>query len=504
MKCPKCAKEVQEGNPKCSECGHPTDSANPETTPPLSSNMSAWISPVEGATKVHRRGFFGLRAVEYILLTLGAVGTLFAWFANVSPLLRSAVYMSVLLGLFLSVVLDILKRPRSRIPSWLRLSGKGAAIALFTTGFVLKSATLDVLDPKSHRLSYSAAILDETDTEPPPTNAQKLEMIDVANRHTLRVKVPFIDKATGKLMDIVGSAVVIYKWGDLAVAATNRHVVFKNEVRAPAIFVEPRGGGAQQAWILSGEVLPAKDDLAFLVFWDVEKKTTAATFRSPGEQLRRGAPVLAIGHPKDHPWFPAYGALLGTTTIGTTPYLIHDALIEHGSSGGGLYDRHGHLVGLNTLLLGDSEGGAIDISALMSSLTIHFQGILASKLDWQRSNIPVSKDNHVWVLALGDWSYSDWYPNCDAGGTDGWPEHRVVKTAPFASLLMTVTGKGVVSVTDDSYGLPLPPGVKGLSCPVLSTGDMSFRINDTDTGARHNGTLWVVMLVRHSSDLSPK
>ena len=52
---------------------------------------------------------------------------------------------------------------------------------------------------------------------------------------------------------------------------------------------------------------------------------------------------------------------------GDTKIIVHDAMIDHGSSGGPLFDKSGNLIGLNTLGIG--TGGMFFITVSSDHIT---------------------------------------------------------------------------------------------------------------------------------------
>jgi tetratricopeptide (TPR) repeat protein len=92
----------------------------------------------------------------------------------------------------------------------------------------------------------------------------------------------------------------------------------------------------------------------------------------PGPDLLEvGQMVFSVGYPEGRGPVRAQGRLLGNWFFGESRLLQSDALTHHGSSGGGLFDAQGRLLGLTTFLL--DEG-----SRMAFSVPIRWVQVLAS------------------------------------------------------------------------------------------------------------------------------
>ena len=151
-----------------------------------------------------------------------------------------------------------------------------------------------------------------------------------------------------------GSGVVIAEGGYVL---TNYHVI--------------EGGSAFQVLMPDGEkveaALTGADSALDLAVLQVQEKADTLTPVSIGstESLKVGSTVIAIGNPG--------GEILANTvtqgivsalqrdsvnsnnTTRNVNYIQHDAAINSGNSGGGLFDYQGNLVGINTLKYGGSS-----------------------------------------------------------------------------------------------------------------------------------------------------
>ena len=92
------------------------------------------------------------------------------------------------------------------------------------------------------------------------------------------------------------------------------------------------------------------------------------------DKLERGDRVTALGTPRSLEGYTSSGSInyLGLAKSdpdiikyldGDTKIIIHDATIDHGSSGGPLFDKSGNLIGLNTLGIGSGMNIFVTVSA---------------------------------------------------------------------------------------------------------------------------------------------
>ena len=120
---------------------------------------------------------------------------------------------------------------------------------------------------------------------------------------------------------------------------TNCHVV-ENAARVEV--VTPGAEKPIAAKITNGDV---GRDLCLL---SAKGLTNAATIRN-AKDLTVGENVYAVGSPQGLEFSISGGIVSQLRSLGETPPLIQtDAAISKGSSGGGLFDREGNLVGITT------------------------------------------------------------------------------------------------------------------------------------------------------------
>ncbi len=145
-----------------------------------------------------------------------------------------------------------------------------------------------------------------------------------------------------------GSGVAVAK--DLIV--TNRHVLGGPQPRTGSVLVS-RGKVAWQAFPLHYD---RSADLAVLV---VPGLTAAVASLAAPTSLQAGQPVFAIGAPQGLELTITEGLLSAVRQLGKEEggeMLQVSAAISPGSSGGGLFDRRGRLIGITTSFIKSAQG----------------------------------------------------------------------------------------------------------------------------------------------------
>lgn len=149
----------------------------------------------------------------------------------------------------------------------------------------------------------------------------------------------------------------------VGVILTNRHCVVS--VGGREIWVRYYDGRLVKATVLyvaedGAQSLPEPDDA------DTPRATDAALLAVDPLSTRDiasvapeapdvGEPIFAIGSPRGLAFTVTFGSVsfklrdIGELEYGPNLWIQHDAAISSGSSGGGLFDSHGRLVGVNTL-----------------------------------------------------------------------------------------------------------------------------------------------------------
>ena len=325
------------------------------------------------------------------------------------------------------------------------------------------------------------------------TNRELISLRNTAKRNSVIVLAVHQSDASQ------GSGFVIRRIGDKAVVATNAHVVMHKGCAAERVAVKAFGATSfTKADLLYAEEDKAlRRDLALLVVCDPMNQL-GQEIPFAGD-VRRGDFVLSVGSPLNEDFAVDDGIVERvdvSSQVGNTIY--HDALLEHGSSGGGLFNAKGQLVGINTYILGDGKTGvALSNGPMLNRLRLYSLKVSANT-GWQNSGIHVNASDHcVAVLSQGKWSIAGLLPMVDGVGRtdDIYARYSLFPEIPHGSLLMSLdNGKSAVAIDhwwknvirDDSAYLSQP--VKGQNA------NLAFRINDTDI-ANNAGQLDVTVLI---------
>ena len=146
-----------------------------------------------------------------------------------------------------------------------------------------------------------------------------------------------VDRAQGGRS--VGSGVTVAP----SVIATNCHVV------RDAIGIRITASGT--TWSVDGEYADTRRDLCFL---RVPAWNGAAAELAKSNVLRPGAPVVALGFTGGTTIAPRFGHIRALHAFDDSRIIESDAQFNSGSSGGGLFDAGGALIGLLTFRLRNS------------------------------------------------------------------------------------------------------------------------------------------------------
>jgi hypothetical protein len=185
-----------------------------------------------------------------------------------------------------------------------------------------------------------------------------------------------------------GSGVVIDISGGYCYVLTNYHVVEKTEGFAKQKFsIEDPWGNIYEAQIYknaykSKAAMSSDYDLALLCFKYVPSVGSSLEEIGVGENPKVNQYVAALGTPEGLQNAVTYGNVLVYEMIDAGEnsnlqninfeVVIHDAFINHGSSGGALINTSGELVGINFAGYGDGDYGcAIPIEKVNEFLSIY-------------------------------------------------------------------------------------------------------------------------------------
>lgn len=166
----------------------------------------------------------------------------------------------------------------------------------------------------------------------------------------------------------IGSGVIVTPQG---LAVTNGHVVGDRKP-GQTVIVELVGGQKLPALVVA---VNHDRDLAFVQLPKLVNKANGQTVAWPTSPFAKDAPregdeVFAMGHPLNLPFTVTRGIVSGRGMRGNmyVQYLQTDASINHGNSGGPLYNAKGEVIGINTMILGESGSIGLGFSIIAPSV----------------------------------------------------------------------------------------------------------------------------------------
>jgi S1-C subfamily serine protease len=166
----------------------------------------------------------------------------------------------------------------------------------------------------------------------------------------------------------IGSGVIVTPQG---LAVTNGHVVGDRKP-GQTVIVELAGGQKIPAKVVA---VNHDRDQAFLQLPKLINKATGETIAWPTSPFAKEAPregdeVYAMGHPLNLPFTVTRGIVSGRGQRGNmyVQYLQTDASINHGNSGGPLYNAKGEIIGINTMIMGEAGSIGLGFSIIAPSV----------------------------------------------------------------------------------------------------------------------------------------
>lgn len=229
---------------------------------------------------------------------------------------------------------------------------------------------------------------------PRPPSVNDLQLVEPTIRQAMAANV-FIQGDTGD-GDWLGSGVIVARDGEQVAILTNRHVVEDQPEDGPATLARIR------AYTIAGERVAARVtwrasmglDLALITATLKQADRVAISTLQEGACLV-GSRLFAIGNPMGLSWSYSSGTLAGfrdwKTDRGLEVRFIQSHVnMSSGSSGGGLYHEHGHLVGINSFSYGTIIGPGADQN---------FSIAMPSVLDALRRERPTFAGKPLWPPA---------------------------------------------------------------------------------------------------------
>lgn len=116
------------------------------------------------------------------------------------------------------------------------------------------------------------------------------------------------------------------------------------------------------------------------------------------DKVNSGEKVAAFGYPKKD----ELSQTVGRITRLESKYLVFDAKIAPGNSGGPLIDKYGRMIGVSTFIEGQTEGYAVNMSLIVSVVDTWLKGIkLKEKWEYQKHGTGLAKTVNSWPFWTG-------------------------------------------------------------------------------------------------------
>lgn len=266
------------------------------------------------------------------------------------------------------------------------------------------------------------------------TNEEKIELRRIIKHNSTLVVAKISDTTYAK-----GSGFVVKRLGEKCIVLTNAHVVTEEDLPAKAIQVKPPSMDQYLGARLLFYVHQPEEnlDFAFLVVHDptnaLGQEVEFARSVSPGDY------VVSVGNPLEEEFLVDDGNVIKVVQSSSGRTIYHNTLIEHGSSGGGLFNSRAQLVGINTYLGADNRTGIAIFSEVLLSRMRFYSVEINARDDWQESGIQIAKDTRaISLLAEGTWSASFFLPPLDAKGMAGYEQYSLLPSISHGALLAQV------------------------------------------------------------------
>jgi S1-C subfamily serine protease len=227
------------------------------------------------------------------------------------------------------------------------------------------------------------------------TNRERLAFRAAVRRSSVLVEAAYADGRAAR-----GSGVVVWRDGATALVLSSAHVV--RDARAGLASSLRVTGVATPAPLATTPVYVVKNheagvDAALLVAYDPLHRLGPALPRAQGVGV--GDRVLAVGHPIGDEPVVDEGTVASVVNRGGGQEIVHDALTEHGSSGGGLFTVRGELVGLNTFLDPDTqEGVALATEPFLAALRLRCVSVEADGA-WHDTGVALGSGSITTLVA---------------------------------------------------------------------------------------------------------
>ena len=344
-----------------------------------------------------------------------------------------------------------------------------------------------------------------------PTNLDKLALYNRIRGATVKVFAEFEKwkrHGTGVAFKSFGVGKDAY-----TVIVTNSHVIRREGAVSKKVSVVPfkANGRKLSAYVMFEYLDPATMyDLAFLVVKDENHLIKPAPVVPEVARFTwTQSVVYACGHPADEEFFVDDGRVMKVGNGRNQYVLEHDALVEHGNSGGGLFDSQGRLGAINTWLRDGKVGMALDVGSFTEIFSIRTTVVDAKNPEWTgeapeyfvANGDPVLKaeghpeGTNVFLLAIGRWQSSSNGSSVNAvGHFSSGP--KVEPSFNYGSLLVRLGAETERAgrAHQGENGSQVTYKDAAIGSLKKGAGKLMFRINDAEP-LDNTGSMRVIYLV---------
>jgi hypothetical protein len=350
-----------------------------------------------------------------------------------------------------------------------------------------------------------------------PSNLDRLALYNKIRRSTVKVYSEF---STGSYH---GTGVAIRSFSPTPfrhykIIVTNAHVIREGSAVSNRVSVKPyKSSTTLPAFVLFEHLNESLFyDLAILVVQDKDDRIQVAETVPNAEAYSwMYGTVYSCGHPRDEEFLVDDGQVTKRGNERNSYVVEHDALIEQGNSGGGLFDEKGRLAAINTWLRGGRVGMAQDFRSFSEIFSFRTTTVYANSSSWAAERPDYWKPGpsgalgpeeqpegtSIFLLGVGKWrTGADYEPHSSIGTSDGSP--KVVPEYNFGSLLVRI-GSSVERIGRAHRGengtLVLHDNAAIGTLKRASKGKIEFRINDAES-SDNSGEIDVFYLVMQPED----